>query len=172
MKSTDTLDMQGYLTIHIFNPIGQLIQTTQKHNSIVYSGRDLVARLFANQQISPVRYIAVGTGAKSVDPLDTALQKEVFRKELKTFVPSKDLTDFLQDGEPISQMRRRIMLSADLGFIEPPLEENNDEAYELREAGLFNSAEPGTGVMYNRVVFPSIRKNLDFKLTLVWEIIF
>lgn len=172
MKNTDALDMQGHLTIHMFNQTGQLIHTTQKHNSIVYSGRDLVAKLFIEQEIAPIRYIAVGTGNEPVDPFtDTALRKEVFRKQLKPFDLSKDLTDFRHEGEPSSQMRRRIMLSADLDFAEPPPAQNN-EPYELREAGLFNSKESGEGVMYNRVVFPSISKTRDFKLTLVWEIIF
>ena len=40
----------------------------------------------------------------------------------------------------------------------------------LTEAGLFNAA--AAGVMYNRVVFPPINKTADFKLTLIWEIIF
>jgi hypothetical protein len=29
-----------------------------------------------------------------------------------------------------------------------------------------------TAVMYNRVVFPVISKSADFKLTLIWEILF
>ena len=173
MKTTDALDMQGHLTIHTFDRAGHLVHTIQEQNAIVYSGRDLVAKLFVDQEIRPVRYIAVGTGSRPVNPKeDTALQAEVFRKELKRFDLSKDLVDFRREGEADSQMRRRIMLSADLEFAEPPPNQNNDQPYELREAGLFNSPESGKGVMYNRVVFPSINKTRDFKLTLLWEIIF
>jgi hypothetical protein len=172
MKNTDALDMQGRLTIHAFDQGGDLIHTTQNHNSIVYSGRDLVAKLFTEQKIDPIRYIAVGTGNKAIDPLgDKQLQAEVFRKELKPFDLAKDLTDFLKDGDAKPQTRRRILLSADLDFAEPPPQENG-QPYELKEAGLFNTKESKKGIMYNRVIFPNITKTKDFKLTLVWEIIF
>jgi len=166
----DALDMQGHLTIQIFDRSGQLIHTTQKHNSIVYSGRDFVAKLFAQQKIDPIQYIAVGTGAKPVDPsTDKALEDEVFRKQLNPFDLSKDLTEFPPDSASGAPKRCRIKLSADLDFAEPP----NQPSYDLREAGLFNSGKSEQGVMYNRVVFPtSISKSRDFKLTLLWEIIF
>lgn len=174
MKYTDALDMQGHLTIHTFDTAGQLIHTAQNRNSIVYSGRDLVAKLFTEQAgIAPIRYLAIGTGNKPVDPFgDTQLQTEVFRKKLKKFDLSKDLTDFLLPNDSSSQTRRRLILSADLDFDEPLPENNNSQPYELKEAGLFNASEVGKGVMYNRVVFPNISKTTDFKLTLVWEIIF
>ena len=44
----------------------------------------------------------------------------------------------------------------------------NDCNDQLREAGLFTP----DNVMYNRVVFDTITKSSQFKLTLVWEIDF
>ncbi len=168
MTYQDTLDMQGYLTIQVFDRTGHLIHTSQRQNSIVYSGRDLVAKLFAKEAIDPIRYIAVGTGTRAVDPsTDQALENEVFRKPLNLFNASEDLTDVVSDSISGSVKRRRLTLKADLELTEPP-----SGSYELREAGLFNSPEPKQAVMYNRVVFPSIRKTSDFKLALQWEIIF
>ncbi|MDV3349054.1 hypothetical protein QGP82_10160 [Leptothoe sp. LEGE 181152] len=177
MKIADALDMRGRLTIHRYDASGQPIDTTATNNAIVYSGRDLVAKLFAQQAIDPIRYIAVGTGGEPVNPdTDTKLAKEVFRKELKGLNLAKDLTDIqmvvpTESGEK-EQKSRRIVLSADLDFEEPNPSDNGGKPYELREAGLFNAGDPNAGIMYNRVVFPNISKTKDFKLTLVWEIIF
>jgi hypothetical protein len=169
MTYQDTLDMQGYLTIQVFDRTGQLIHTSQRQNSIVYSGRDLVAKLFAQQTIDPIRYIAVGTGNRAVDPsTDQALENEVFRKPLKLFNASEDLTDVGPGPKSDEPKRRCLILKADLDSNEPP-----SGPHVLQEAGLFNSDQPGKGVMYNRVVFSSgILKTTDFKLTLRWEIVF
>jgi hypothetical protein len=66
-----------------------------------------------------------------------------------------------------------VTLRAELDFQEPP-PNADDSPHLLTEAGLFTSDDPAdaTGVMYNRVVFPVISKTTDFKLTLIWEIIF
>lgn len=174
MKLADAMDMKGRLTIQKFNREGKLLTEVKANNFIVYTGRDLVAKLFLNQRIDPIKYIAVGTGDKSVDPInDVALQQQVFRKEIKLPDISKDLTDIEKkvqiETKNIIQKNRRVIISADLDYEEPKPKDNN-QLYELREAGLFNAEEGG--VMYNRVVFPTISKTKDFKLTLVWEIIF
>ncbi|MEN8447351.1 MAG: hypothetical protein ABG776_20325, partial [Cyanobacteria bacterium J06555_13] len=64
MKYSDALDMRGRLSLHAFDRAGNPIGTTQANNSIVYTGRDLVAQLFLSEKIDPVRYIAVGIGNK------------------------------------------------------------------------------------------------------------
>lgn len=170
MKLSDALDMRGRLTLYAVDRAGEPLATIQAQNSIVYTGRDLVAKLFAQEPIDPIRYIAVGTGGKAVEPdTDTQLQNEVFRKPLKAIDIKQDLMDVKTGTAEKPQTNRKIILSADLDFEEPaPLA--NGQPHELKEAGLFN-AETG-GVMYNRVQFPGISKTKDFKLTLVWEIIF
>jgi hypothetical protein len=171
MKIADELDMKGRLTIQKFNPDGELITEIKANNFIVYTGRDLVAQLFLGQKIEPVKYIAVGSSNLPVNPVtDKTLQTEIFRKPIKQIDLSKDLTDTPEvtvnkDNLTIPQKNRKVIVSADLDFKEP-----GDKTYELKEAGLFNAAKDG--VMYNRVVFPVITKTPDFKLTLVWEIIF
>jgi hypothetical protein len=170
MRLSDALDMQGRLTIQAFNRRNESLGTFRANNSIVYTGRDLVAKLFVQEPIDPIRYIAIGTGGKPVDPNnDTQLQNEIFRKELKAIDLGKDLVDISPGSAEQQRTHRKIRLSADLDFEEPkPLP--NGQPHELREAGLFN-AESG-GVMYNRVQFPGISKTKDFKLTLIWDIIF
>ncbi|MDF0551817.1 hypothetical protein [Kamptonema sp. UHCC 0994] len=171
MKMADAMDMKGRLIIQQFNPNGELVEEVKANNFIVYSGRDLVAKMFLNQQIAPIRYLAIGSGNSPVNPIsDTALQQEVFRKEVKALDLSRDLSDTDEvtvkvESGVITQKNRKVRLSVDLDFAEPP-----NQPVALTEAGLFNSAEGG--IMYNRVVFPNITKTADFKLTLVWEIIF
>lgn len=168
--------MKGRLHIQKIDRTGRLLNTIQADNAIVYTGRELVAKLFTQVDgIKPISHIAVGTGDQPVDPSqDTALGRQVFRKKLKDF-EQKDLTEIEVDvtnlnGETVRQRSSIIRLSADLDFNEPDVDANGGKPYELKEAGLFNDAEGG--VMYNRVVFPKISKTKDFKLTLVWEIIF
>ena len=172
MKIADAMDMKGRLIIQRFNPDGEKIDEVKANNFIVYSGRDLVAKMFLNQQIAPIRYLAVGTGSSPVNPItDTALQQEIFRKEVKTLDLSRDLSDTdeitvkVDSGGTLIQKNRKVRLCVDLDFAEPA-----NQPVPLTEAGLFNAAEGG--IMYNRVVFPNITKTVDFKLTLVWEIIF
>ncbi|OLT60055.1 hypothetical protein [Moorena bouillonii] len=163
MKIAESLDMKGRLTIQTYNPQDQLVQEVKADNSIVYTGRELVAKLFTNQTIDPIRYIALGTGNTAVNPAtDTQLGKEVFRKELKPFDLGKDLKKTEEDDK-----KCKITLSVDLDFGEP-----DKQPVELTEAGLFNSKKKDQGIMYNRVTFPKITKSENFKLTLVWEILF
>ncbi|NEQ12379.1 MULTISPECIES: hypothetical protein [unclassified Moorena] len=164
MKIAESLDMKGRLTIQKYNSQAQLVDEVKADNSIVYTGRELVAKLFTNQKIDPIRYIALGTSSTPVAPAqDTKLGNEVFRKELKTFDIGKDLIE-TGDGE---SKKCKIMLSVDLDFGEP-----GDQEVGLTEAGLFNSEDKETAIMYNRVIFPVITKSNNFKLTLVWEILF
>ncbi|MEW6491439.1 MAG: hypothetical protein AB1589_02650 [Cyanobacteriota bacterium] len=167
MKIAEALDMKGRLTIQKFNPYGQLIDAIKANNFIVYTGRDLVAQLFLGQPIGRIQYIAVGTGTERVKPIeDKSLRQEVFRKEIKpdpSFSDTEEKEIQTENGV-VKQKNRRVIVSADLDYGEP------DKEYELTEAGLFN-AQTG-GIMYNRVVFPRITKTKDFKLTLLWEIIF
>lgn len=168
--------MKGRLQIQQFDRAGHLVTAIEADNAIVYTGRELVAKLFIQvDNIKPISHIAIGTDETPVDPgKDTALGRQVFRKALRPF-EQKDLTDNQvdvtdRDGNPQRQRSSIIRLSADLDFDEPSVKDNGGRPYNLKEAGLFNDAEGG--VMYNRVVFPGISKTADFKLTLVWEIIF
>ena len=155
MNLRDALDPRGRLTVQKRDDRGTLIETIQIHNSIVLSGRDLIAKLFVKEAISPVSHVAVGTGATPVEPADEKLAKEVFRKPISPIDPSRHITT-------TDEKKRKVTVTAELGF--------GEANGALTEAGLFNAAS--AGVMYNRVVFPPINKTSDFKLTLIWEILF
>jgi hypothetical protein len=155
MKLHEALDMRGRLTAQKRDDQDKLIETIRVNNSIVLNGRDLVAKLFINEPIDPVSHVAVGTGSTAVAAADSALEAEVFRKAINPVDPSQHITTTDTD-------KRKVMITAELDFAEANA--------ALTEAGLFN-ADSG-GVMYNRVVFPPINKTADFKLTLIWEIIF
>ena len=156
-KFSDNLNMEGRLVIQKWQN-GRLAKENLAKNMIVNSGRRMVAQIFTGEPISPVSHLAVGVGEDGVVGNDLGLRREVFRKPLKPVELTKDLT-MNEDG------RSRLILSMDL---EP--HEANGEV--LTEAGLFNSSNPEESIMYNRVVFPPISKTKDFKLTLIWEILF
>ncbi len=155
MSFQDALDPKGRLTVQIKNSDNALVDTVQANNSIVLTGRDLIAKLFVNEAIDPVSHVAVGTGSGAVNAGDAALNTEIFRKAINTIDPSLHITT-------TSENKRKVTITAELDFAEANA--------ALTEAGLFNAA--ANGVMYNRVVFPPINKTADFKLTLIWEIVF
>ena len=155
MNFQDALDPRGRLTVEKTDIRNALVETIHVHNSIVLSGRDLIAKLFVKEPIAPISHVAVGIGTKVVEPLDDKLVKEIFRKPIAPIDPSRHIIT-------TDASKRKVTITAELGF-----QEANGA---LTEAGLFNAA--AAGVMYNRVVFPPINKTADFKLTLIWEILF
>lgn len=158
MKLNDAIDMKGRLTLRLHDKSGNLIEERAADNDIVLTGRDLVAKLFAKiADVKPISHIAVGTGTTPVDPAnDKALGAELARKAIKPVDATKDIAAV---GD-----KMRVIVSAELGL--------DDAIGALTEAAIFNSETPVGSVMYNRVVFPTVNKTKDFKLTLVWEILF
>jgi len=149
--------MKGRLTLRLHNRRGDLVREIAADNDIVMTGRDLVAKLFAKVSIDPISHIAVGNGVTPVNPAtDQKLVSELFRKNITPIDPAKDIT-------PVGA-KVRVMVSTELDFAE-----GNGA---LTEAAMFNGSNPASSVMYNRVVFPPVNKTADFKLTLVWEILF
>jgi hypothetical protein len=65
-------------------------------------------------------------------------------------------------GGPVKRIRASLQTIFDFN------EANGAEP--LREAGIFTAA--AGGVMYNRVVFDPVTKSNNFKLTLIWDIVF
>ena len=156
MKMNDHIDMQGRIFMQMHDRNGKLVLEQDEKNDIVLTGRDLVAKMFINQPIDPISHIAIGTGSDKVDPKsDTALSKEIFRKAINPIDPTTHVVT-TEDN------RKKVMISVELDF--------SEGEGPLTEAALFNAETKGT--MYNRVVFPTVNKTTDFKLTLFWEIIF
>lgn len=156
MAGSENHNMKGKLTLQKYDKSNQMVEQISEKNNIVLSGRDLVAKLFINENIDPISHVAVGTGTTKVDPkTDTQLNAELFRKPITKINPTQDMTT-TSDG------RKKVKITVELDF--------NEAGGKLTEAGLFNAKDGG--VMYNRVVFPAINKTNDFKLTLIWEILF
>src|SRR6187401_793278 len=157
MKIHEALDMKGRLTIRIHDRQGAMVREMAADNDIVMTGRDLVAKLFSKVTIDPISHIAVGKGTTAVDPAkDSKLESELFRKAITPIDPAKDI-------KPIDK-KVRVVVSTELDFAE-----GNGA---ITEAAMFNGANAASSIMCNRVVFPPVNKTSDFKLTLVWEILF
>lgn len=156
MAIQDTMDIKGSLTIQKRDLNNQLVEEIHANNTIVTSGRRLVAQLFSKDfkdTIKPVSQIAIGGNDKAVSDDDLQLAQEIFRKKINP-IKDSDLV-LLPDSKRI-----KLTITADL-----QAEEGNGE---LKEAALFNEDK----VMYNRVIFKPINKTKDFILTLIWEITF
>jgi hypothetical protein len=164
MNLSEALDIQGQLTLEKRDPNDQVIEVVKARNSIVLTGRELVAKLFIKEvkdTIKPVSHIAVGTGTTAVNPQDSKLATEIFRKAINPIDVGRDLQSVQYNGST----RKKVMITADL--------ELSEAIGGLTEAALFTGGKDDKGaVMYNRVVFPVVSKSNDFKLTLIWEILF
>jgi len=156
MAIRDTMDIKGSLTIQKRDLNNQLVEEIHANNTIVTSGRRLVAQLFSKDfkdTIKPVSQIGIGGNDKAVSDDDVQLAQEIFRKKINP-IKDSDLV-LLPDSKRI-----KLTITADL-----QAEEGNGE---LKEAALFNEDK----VMYNRVIFKPINKTKNFTLTLIWEITF
>ena len=156
MAIQDTMDIKGSLTIQKRDLNNQLVEEIHANNTIVTSGRRLVAQLFSKDfkdTIKPVSQIAIGGNDKAVSDDDLQLAQEIFRKNIKP-IKDSDLV-LLPDSKRI-----KLTITADL--------QAGEGNGELKEAALFNEDK----VMYNRVIFKPINKTKDFILTLIWEITF
>ncbi len=156
MAIQDTMDIKGSLTIQKRDLNNQLVEEIRANNTIVTSGRRLVAQLFSQEfkdTIKPVSQIAIGGNDKAVSDDDLQLAQEIFRKKINP-IKDSDLV-LLPDSKRI-----KLTITADL--------QAGEGNGELKEAALFNEDK----VMYNRVIFKPINKTPDFTLTLIWEITF
>ena len=125
----------------------------ERPNTIVDGGRVLVGRrLTGDPGAGPISHLAVGSNTTAAAPADTTLGAEIgsiARAPIK--------------AEPLpSGIGLRV--SAQL---------TSPTSQSISEAGLFNAAEHGAGVMYNRVTFPSpIPIGPDLDLAFEWDITF
>ena len=157
MLPREDQNIAGRLTLRKTTPDGALVEEIQAHNDITLAGRSLVARLFnkdsAAVNISRVSKIGVGRSQNKFDPKATALGDRVGETPISR-IETSEVVD--ANGRP----RVLLRLIGELG--------ENDCNDALREAALFTD----DNVMYNRVSFDTVTKSKQFKLTLVWEIMF
>lgn len=153
----EDLDIMGRLTLSKYAPGGPPPEEVRVKNSITLAGRTLVSRLFNNLNsgtvIQRVSTIRVGGGGDAFDAAQTALTQPV------ASIPIRSIEQ-LEHKDAAGGQRVMLRLTGELTEAE-----GNGE---LHEAGLFTEE----GVMYNRVTFDTISKSIQFRLKLVWEIIF
>lgn len=163
----ERLDMQGAVTVTLSDASGRPISVVRRHNRIVRAGRQLVAQLFAGVTSgtppAKVTHMAVGIGDAAAADDQTALVAERAPRKPITDVVYSDFDEPVPGGGTVRRVRVSLRSVFDFG------EANGAEP--LREAAIFTGDAPG-GVMYNRVVFPTVTKTNAFQLTLLWEITF
>ncbi len=157
MPPREDLNIAGKLILRKTTLTGVLVEEIHEHNDITLAGRSLVARLFNKDStavnINRVEKICVGRAGNKFDPKVTALGDKVGETPISR-IETSEVVD--ATGRP----RVLLRLTGELG--------ENDCNDALREAALFNKDD----VMYNRVTFDTVTKSKQFKLTLVWEIMF
>ena len=157
MKIQDSLDMQGRLTLRLIDREGQVVATRKARNAIVNEGRELAAKqLFYKNDIEIITHFGIGSSTEAVKPSDPDLLDPILRKPINEIQDTHITTSQTTN-------KTTVRVTGELDF-----QDATDRP--ITEAGLFN-AESGDS-MYNRVVFDPIHKSEDYKLTLVWEIIF
>ena len=67
MNIADTMDIKGSLIIQKHHIKDNTVDELRFNNSIVLTGRELVAKLFLNQSINPISKVRVGTGTNPVN---------------------------------------------------------------------------------------------------------
>lgn len=158
MNTREDLNIAGQLTLRKTTLDGQLVEEITVHNDITTPGRSLVAQLFnrdnAAVKTSRVSKIHVGRSKAAFDPKQNAMVDKVGETPISR-IETSEVVD--SSGRP----RVLLRLIGELG--------ENDCNDTLQEAGLFTDDNK---VMYNRVTFDTVTKSKQFKLTLVWEIMF
>lgn len=155
MKLSDSLNLKGKLTIHKVDMNNQTIDKIIANNDITLSGRELVAKLFSpKDEVKPVDQIRLGIGTKDFNLKDNELAEPITEHSIDI------------EKSDIQKENNRIKL-----ILTGTLKEDDSKVNgrELTEACLYSSESE---VMYNRVQFPAINKTENFKLTLIWEILF
>ncbi len=133
----------GRVTIDMFDRTGARFSRTEVNNTVVESGRTLLARLLAGSS-GTVTHLAIGRGGVSPLAGDTALGDEVVR------VPATPL--------PVTAPETvfRAVLPAGVG------------TGALSEVGLFTA--PTGGELFSRATFPAVTKQPWAVAIISWTI--
>ncbi len=133
----------GRVTIDMYDSTGVRFSRTEVNNTVVESGRTLLARLLAGGA-GTVTHLAIGRGAVSPSAGDTALGDEVARVPTTPLPVTGPVTVF------------RTVLPEDAG------------AVVISEVGLFTAATGGE--LFARATFPAITKPPQAVAIISWTI--
>ena len=196
----ETHDIKGRLQIRVTDRSGKVVEERLVHNKIVASGYKMVANLFAGAgNAKTIGFFGVGTGAAPTTEStgDLAAPVAIFETQMRKAINSPSKVEPVLDANNAATGHIKVTITGELDFNEPA-----GIPVDLMEAGLFNTDKPITkktgGIkpgeeitktkvdtiptkkggaappedLYNRVVFEKIQKTADFKITLIWEILF
>lgn len=160
--------MRGRLHLEVRTPDGAVQTARRARNTVMRSGANLVATLFAGQG-TPVTHMGVGTSDADPDSVTTAaLTNEAvgdqppLQGDAAVAIPPGVFAFETDDVRRVVRVRLRATLPAGAAV------------GTLREAGLL--ARPAEGddadVLYNRVTFAPVSKGDDHELTMFWEVEF
>ena len=144
----DSINVRGDVTITLTGP-GNQIEVREYKNLVVNNGKTILARLLGHDVAYINEYIdtiAFGTSGDAPVVTNTALGGEVLAKAATVSYPAYN-----------SVMFSATMLDTEGG------------ANTFQELGLKSS---GTGILFSRLVIPSITKSSLYKIQVDWTISF
>ncbi len=154
MGKVETHGISGKVKIILEDSSGKVITTREVKNTIVTSGKELVAQLFCGEKTDPISQVGVGSDSAATSASDTGLKKEISPRVNIQKVEGQTKYTTTEEG------KAKVSLSATF--------DGDNGVGALSEAGIFSKA----GVLYNRVTFDVINKAKGHILTLSWEITF
>lgn len=135
MKAQGTHGWLGTVHILATDSEGRIVRDDRLHNLITDDGRDLIAQGLRVGGDCEIRYMAVGTGVGSAAVTDSALEAEVFRKQVTSQAAGSVI------GESLTTV-----------YLAP-----QDANYPIEELGWFGGTAAGTapdsGVLLARVLY-------------------
>lgn len=140
------INYTGKLKVETFDKNGVLKNTQHIKNLVVQTGKNYAAQKFAGKTVDTISHMALGSGTASPLVADTALGNELGRAAIT--------------GISVNENVVKIIASFAEGVA----------TGEVREAGLFNNANPRSGVMISHAQIDVINKNADDTITITWEI--
>jgi len=196
----ETHDIKGRLQIRVIDRAGAVVEERNVSNKIVGSGYKMIANLFAGvANAKTIGFFGIGSGMAPTKEStnDLATPVAIFDIQWRKAVNNPAKVEPVLDANGVATGHIKVTITGELDFNEP-----KGIPVDLAEAGLFNAdkavvkktggIKPGEEItktkvdtistkkggtappedLYNRVVFEKIHKTADFKLTLIWEIIF
>ena len=156
--------MKARLHLQLTDPGGRVVDERRAHNTVMATGAQLVADLFAGTG-TPITHMGVGTNDDTPDDVGvTALTNgggddTPLVGATVAAIPATAFTATVVEERRVVQVRVRATLPDDAAV------------GRIREAGLVSQGD-GDAVLYNRVVFAPVDKGDDHELTLFWEVEF
>jgi hypothetical protein len=166
--------IQGSLRLELRDDAGRVVLVRRAHNTVLRSGAELVAQLFAGAATTPVNGMAVGTNAQPPGP----------PYEVAKLTTVDDTGQPLEGGTAVAVQgadvkvetladERRVLVSLRAVVPKGAAVAHAGAAF-LAEAALGALANDGSQLtkIYNRVVFDPVPKGREHELALYWEISF